>query len=200
MQIVSIFLCYIHSNFVTASHAINSNSGEILESDLHSSIMYPHRFFYNQSAEELMYTNHNYQTLVDLVHGTSALNDELNGSIVKHNGNMDAPYNHSYIKQEPPSETSLEHCNVFQLSYTYGNINDSTVSAVFNLWRRTAHDTSEGLTVGQLELLYDTISACIALHRHKVSELIPVSKKYWTTINIPLDTKNIEVCFGSMDR
>ncbi|KAI4468268.1 aaa domain-containing [Holotrichia oblita] len=117
--------------------------------------------------------NNNYQTLVDLIDCTNVMKTEVKTSTPQYNGSITSLYSNSLIKQEPLSETSLQNHNPFQtISCSYGNTNDSNMNGIYNIWKRTSHVTSASLAVSQLELLYDTISACITLHRHNFIELI----------------------------
>lgn len=51
---------------------------------------------------------------------------------------------------------------------------DSHMKIIYNLWKHAALVTSKNMTVAQLELLYDVISACINIHRKSFDNLIEV--------------------------
>lgn len=123
--------------------------------------------------------HNNYQTLVDLIDCTNIMKTDVKTLTPQYTGSIASLYSHSLIKQEPLSETSLLNHNSSQTtSCSYANGDDSNVNDIYNVWKRTSHVTSACLAVSQLELLYDTISACIILHKHNFVELIPVSTSY----------------------
>lgn len=63
------------------------------------------------------------------------------------------------------------------LSVQNGVCNSRAVDIIFKLWKRTSHVTSNGMAVGRLELLYDSITACISIHKYDFEELVEVSCK-----------------------
>lgn len=54
---------------------------------------------------------------------------------------------------------------------------DGDKVVIFNLWKKAAHVTSKDFSVGHLELFYDTISACINIHKDNFDDLIKVCTK-----------------------
>ncbi|KAK9731372.1 ATPase family associated with various cellular activities (AAA) [Popillia japonica] len=125
--------------------------------------------------------HNNYQTLVDLIDCTNIMKTDVKTLTPQYTGSIASLYSHSLIKQEPLSETSLLNHNSSQTtSCSYANGDDSNVNDIYNVWKRTSHVTSACLAVSQLELLYDTISACIILHKHNFVELIPALEQTLT--------------------
>lgn len=60
------------------------------------------------------------------------------------------PIDHSYDSHSPSKSAGI----------------DASVAKIDHLWHRVSTQTSKGLGVGQLELVYDTLRACIRVNRH----------------------------------
>ncbi|KAJ8925463.1 hypothetical protein NQ315_009297 [Exocentrus adspersus] len=73
------------------------------------------------------------------------------------------------IKAEPNTES----VPLPGTSSTYKrNVDGTYMKMIYNLWKHAAMVTSQNMTVAQLELLYDVISACINIHKNSFENLI----------------------------
>ena len=72
------------------------------------------------------------------------------------------------------TSNSVPNCD-HNLLVQNGECSVGAIDIIFKLWERTSHTTSNGMAVGQLELLYDSIAACISVHKYDFEELIQVN-------------------------
>lgn len=57
---------------------------------------------------------------------------------------------------------------------------------IYNLWRRTVQKTAKDLPLAQLEVLYDTIAACISINKDDFQNLINVKEFFICIYNFKL--------------
>lgn len=48
-------------------------------------------------------------------------------------------------------------------------------ASVYKLWQKTSLEISKGMSIVNLELLYDTIAACINIHKDNFEKLVEVN-------------------------
>ncbi|XP_063905374.1 ATPase family AAA domain-containing protein 2-like isoform X2 [Zophobas morio] len=74
-------------------------------------------------------------------------------------------------RRKSPNERSSSHRNL-ALVREYEDSEDADKQKIFNLWRRTVLRTAKDMPLAHLEVLYDTISACISIHKDNFYSLI----------------------------
>lgn len=62
-------------------------------------------------------------------------------------------------------------------------VEDPQMQNVTRLWKHAALNTSRNMSVSQLELLYDVISACISIHWNSFESSIEVQAHYFLVFN-----------------
>lgn len=88
--------------------------------------------------------------------------------------NVETLYYNKGIKRERESDYSVnlpKHSNNFNELVDTTGIEDNNVDDIYSLWKRVSNVTSDGLPVVQLELLYDTILACIYINKNSFKDV-----------------------------
>ncbi|KAJ3637238.1 hypothetical protein MTP99_000713 [Tenebrio molitor] len=78
-----------------------------------------------------------------------------------------------HSRRKSPNERSRN----LSLVQNYGDSGDVDKQKIYSLWRRTVLRTSKDMPVAHLEVLYDTIAACIAINRDSFQYLVQVRAK-----------------------
>ncbi|XP_022921257.1 ATPase family AAA domain-containing protein 2-like [Onthophagus taurus] len=124
-------------------------------------------------------------TLIDMIDCSVFQDENFIGKIpsrVASEGSV-GTFLETIVKKEPKSffefESTTKLCQ---------DLNNPKTVDIFNLWKRTAHETSANLPVGQLEMLYDIIAACIVVNKHKYHGFIETLEK--TLNNFERSTKS----------
>ncbi|KAJ3637239.1 hypothetical protein MTP99_000713 [Tenebrio molitor] len=73
-----------------------------------------------------------------------------------------------HSRRKSPNERSRN----LSLVQNYGDSGDVDKQKIYSLWRRTVLRTSKDMPVAHLEVLYDTIAACIAINRDSFQYLV----------------------------
>lgn len=115
-----------------------------------------------------------------------------------------------YCKDNSKNEAGYDDANcdgrfwmLFKWNVFWYNL-DLEKNSVYKLWKRTSHVVSDGMPVGHLELLYDTIFACINIHRDNLKKLLEVlssKSAFFVGFGITLSVlQNLEVVLTHFEK
>ncbi|KAF2905664.1 hypothetical protein ILUMI_00516 [Ignelater luminosus] len=83
------------------------------------------------------------------------------------NGDVERVHDKTVIKQKPLHSSTNYECNNF-----FGDSLTAETTVINNLYERVIEITTKDYSVNQLELLYDTISACIYINKNQFGNLL----------------------------
>ncbi|KYB27297.1 ATPase family AAA domain-containing protein 2 [Tribolium castaneum] len=78
-----------------------------------------------------------------------------------------------FSRRRSPHEHTSSHRSI-SLLQNYGDSSDIDKQKIYSLWRRTVMKTAKDMPLAHLEVLYDTISACISIHKDDFQNLVKV--------------------------